>query len=733
MSYWNINWTHFVGSLDWLTPVTEEKCRELVGAKFIYDCASTEWRQNIRFGLSVGRVITIFSASVAIAVLLAKIWENRKAYAAAKASLEEDRQDLKVAREKNRLIDVKLCKNVIRSAEESEKLPEIKRMIAAGQDLDSRVHKCGRTHLHRAVGKGQDGIVNELLKARAAVDLPDENGQTALHIACKKGQIAIAKKLIAAGASRVARDHQGRTPLMLLMEGGYGGTIDFLIIGDLNKPSSAGLTPLHLAASQGMESWIEPLLKAGADPMVRDPMGRTCIERLLEDQLPIDSFNRRYFVDCSKEERKEGANDVLEAFSRLNLRTQWSVKQFMRNIAKRLSPGTAHDAVDSATKKDPYFTIKPKDGGEIYLLGVALLNIWKKLGYENALTGENFSITSKARKIAPSAKLLLDKMDDWTPALQMLVKRQYRDKGERKTLIKELIASPKVDLNRVSVVDALRNARGNFEVVHMLLDSGKIQSVDSDAHVAAEVGAYTVLEELQKKGVNLTDCDSALLEAIKGRHENCIRLLVKNMDLGKLKNLRLNGLTLDAYALVYAPRGLREALTEKGFDFRKCSPDSVKRALKDIFLKDLKFFIEKTVVNIAELNTLIRELEGTEPHPSLLFKKLELGIDYFLKIVEIEEEARAQGKAVAEIPMPFGDYFNLRRAMGEIGNFNIVPHILGQLLEQLPKGFKNFFEVEQSLQGLASAGKLAVHPSKIPPSMSRKFKEKVRMSYNQLN
>lgn len=642
---------------------------------------------------------------------------------------------------------------------------KIQQLIKEGRDLDSRVFKCGRTHLHQAAGKGHELVVNELLRANASVDLKDEQGQIALHRACQKGQIKIAQSLIEKGASKLARDLEGRTPLMLLMESGYTGEIDFLIDGDLNQPNKAGNTPLHIAASTGRLSWIQSLLNAGANASLLDAKGRNALQRLLEDQLPLKMFEKQYFVDCSDTERKERSNEVAEAFARLNPRVQLAVKKTMREIAKKAAPGDPKSALASALK-DPFFHVTRKNDRRIYLMGAALLNMPKKQKYlVEREPSVNYPLTKRSKEIVPCANLLLGKIEDWNSAFCSLVQRQYRCRGwkgdrvqeERKTLLEKLLNSPKVNPNQPGpdgippIHTALRNSGAKFEIVRMLLKSGKIDlenAVDlkgnTVAHVAAEVGAFEVLEEVVKKGINTLKPNQGgvlpLQKALEGRHESCMRLLLNKMDLQQLQEFLIDGLSLVEYALVFAPRGLREALNEKGICTTKNNYNVLRleRALMALFLKDLKFIVTQSGVNIKEINTLIRELESdVEPKsPSLHYQKLKLGVQHYLDVVNLEGEYQMREpyyRGSEMFPMPFGDYFSLRRGIGELANFDLMPFGLQQVFDKMPKELGKFFKQEQNLSSLGLVCKVTAPASKLPSKISGNFKKKVDCDYRALS
>ena len=102
--------------------------------------------------------------------------------------------------------------------------------------------------LFQAVGFGDPGVVQALLKGGANIHESDNDGMTALHWAVVANHSEAVKALLAAGADVNAVDHFGYTPLL------YAATIDF-----------------------GDSATAAVLLKAGANPNVKDRKGETAL------------------------------------------------------------------------------------------------------------------------------------------------------------------------------------------------------------------------------------------------------------------------------------------------------------------------------------------------------------------------------------------------------------------------------------------------------------------------
>ena len=145
---------------------------------------------------------------------------------------------------------------------------ELRKLIKAGADVNfmDAIGKCAPLHI--AVGDGYFECFNELIAAKADLEVQFYNNQTPLHLAAEYGKVEMMKTLLDAGANIYALDDHDQQPLHLAC----GTTkysnpecIDILIKAgaDVNAPSDYG-TALILAASSGDANVVEKLIQAGA-------------------------------------------------------------------------------------------------------------------------------------------------------------------------------------------------------------------------------------------------------------------------------------------------------------------------------------------------------------------------------------------------------------------------------------------------------------------------------------
>ncbi|GGD49364.1 ankyrin repeat domain-containing protein [Pseudoxanthomonas indica] len=184
-------------------------------------------------------------------------------------------------------------------------------LLQAGAQLEHRLPG-GVTVLMLAAALGLPDIVARLLTAGANVHAGDAQGLTPLHCAALYGftardkprLVALFDTLLLSGAEA---DHVAAgsvTPLLLLLgaraEPGTACDEDAVLAGverlldedvSLEQQDPRGFGPLHLAALHGLLRVVQRLIRAGADPELRDGLNRT----------PREVAVMRGFVDVAGE------------------------------------------------------------------------------------------------------------------------------------------------------------------------------------------------------------------------------------------------------------------------------------------------------------------------------------------------------------------------------------------------------------------------------------------------
>lgn len=162
----------------------------------------------------------------------------------------------------------------------------VSQLLAGGADKDSR-NRQSLTPLLVAVLRNHLSVVEELLAAGANLKIRVTYSEyflpnNALDMAAHQGYVEVVRALLAHG-SRVSSSFRGRTPLhraVVFATPGpdNGGVIRVLLEAgaDIEAKTSAGHTPLHVAASQfGCRGEIRALMEGGANVNSRDKQGGT--------------------------------------------------------------------------------------------------------------------------------------------------------------------------------------------------------------------------------------------------------------------------------------------------------------------------------------------------------------------------------------------------------------------------------------------------------------------------
>jgi ankyrin repeat protein len=136
------------------------------------------------------------------------------------------------------------------SAAELGRVREVRRLLAAGVDLDSQ--KGWWTALTRATLFGHEPVVEMLLDAGADINAHNPSVGSALYVAVAARRDALVQRLLDRGA-------------------------------DPNLTPAWGQTPLMVAAMQGNTPVVRLLLTRGADPSRRSARGKSAVDMALEE------------------------------------------------------------------------------------------------------------------------------------------------------------------------------------------------------------------------------------------------------------------------------------------------------------------------------------------------------------------------------------------------------------------------------------------------------------------
>lgn len=139
--------------------------------------------------------------------------------------------------------------------------------------------KSGRTPLMKAVAGGNYVVWRWLLAHQANPNRQDNDGKSVADYAIMEGQTEALADLVKAGAAKNVRDHKGlgwmhyasQNYLMFDAVSRYGIAVD-------DRSPQSGITPLMLAAQNGIPEGVIWLIQHGANPKLRDKAGHSCDE-----------------------------------------------------------------------------------------------------------------------------------------------------------------------------------------------------------------------------------------------------------------------------------------------------------------------------------------------------------------------------------------------------------------------------------------------------------------------
>ncbi|CAI8050981.1 Putative ankyrin repeat protein MM_0045 [Geodia barretti] len=210
-------------------------------------------------------------------------------------------------------------------------------------DLDIQEKRTGWSALHFSVERGDSATTEALLKAGANPHLKDKNGDTAVIMAVKRHEPATLRELVRAGSDLNLQNQEGLTPLMIAARSGRTDITNILLEGEhINldiQEKRTGQSALHFSAEEGDSATTEALLKAGANPHLKDKNGATAMEiteqraqsSLVSKTLPMrvmmtqpslydSQYALRYQRQLKSERDDLGGDDTSSSLTRLKLK-----------------------------------------------------------------------------------------------------------------------------------------------------------------------------------------------------------------------------------------------------------------------------------------------------------------------------------------------------------------------------------------------------------------------------
>jgi ankyrin repeat protein len=169
---------------------------------------------------------------------------------------------------------------LIEAAKENN-VPEVRRLLSVGADIEAKDSIYGGTPLHNASYKDHVQVVQALREHGADIEAKTHAGETPLHFACSIGHSAVVIELIGpndnqgattsilgkrkspTGADIDAKDNYGNTPLQFAIFGGHLAVVMALVSGGANilAANDYGQLPIEYAVSRGRSAVSKCLLQ----------------------------------------------------------------------------------------------------------------------------------------------------------------------------------------------------------------------------------------------------------------------------------------------------------------------------------------------------------------------------------------------------------------------------------------------------------------------------------------
>jgi hypothetical protein len=167
----------------------------------------------------------------------------------------------------------RIDEELIEAAKENN-LPEVRRLLSDGADVNTTATFYGRTPLHWAGSHGHVQVFQALLEHGADIEAKDNGGWTPLHYACYKGHLPVVIELLSPNDSS-----NGTTTSILGKRKSRGGANTEAKLMD-------GSTPLHFACREGHLPVVKALLTGGANILAANDYGRLPVHEAVRFRRP---------------------------------------------------------------------------------------------------------------------------------------------------------------------------------------------------------------------------------------------------------------------------------------------------------------------------------------------------------------------------------------------------------------------------------------------------------------
>lgn len=156
----------------------------------------------------------------------------------------------------------------------------VQELLVAGVNPNIKEVDRGPAVVMAATERSYKALKQLIAAPHTDLEATNDRGATALMVVAAQGRIEVVRALLDRGAKVNTADRAG--PLHAAARAGHADVVEMLIEQDaaINAVDEAGRTPMILAARFGQFSAYEAIVKAGADPTIRDKDNQSAADYL---------------------------------------------------------------------------------------------------------------------------------------------------------------------------------------------------------------------------------------------------------------------------------------------------------------------------------------------------------------------------------------------------------------------------------------------------------------------
>lgn len=176
-------------------------------------------------------------------------------------------------------------------------------LVERGENLTIKENNYHTTALHIAVMNDSPKVIQFLIVHGMDPNIKNIGGETPLHIAASDNSLDCAKILLENGADPNIKDEHEHTPIFNAVEcddSDYTLEMVRLLLENGADPNInyEGVSPLYIAAENDSTYSMKLLLEFGADPTMKDGVGKTFLDYIILKEAREEIENYMKELEC---------------------------------------------------------------------------------------------------------------------------------------------------------------------------------------------------------------------------------------------------------------------------------------------------------------------------------------------------------------------------------------------------------------------------------------------------